>query len=206
MCDLKNLHVYACYLLFCFYFFYCRFFRISFYPLDSLISWLYALHLVMIQEKSVTYKILILNSSSFIFILFDNFPSRQINLLNYTKKVLRNGLERQESLRVWSKLWKWVSYSHKILNLTCVSWIYIFASLLSANFGYYFNQTHLTQVENDYKERLEKEASARQQLGKVWWFLLLCFLSWICKLRTFQFFFQWFFWWFFLLQILSWWI
>lgn len=43
-------------------------------------------------------------------------------------------------------------------------------------------ETHLSQVENDYKERLEKEISARKQLEKVCWRLLPRFLTWICFL------------------------
>jgi hypothetical protein len=57
-----------------------------------------------------------------------------------------------------------------------------FALILYANFCCFCKQTHLSQVENDYKERLEKEISARKKLEKVCWRLLPRFLTRICFL------------------------
>lgn len=117
--------------------------------------------------------------------------------MNYIKKVLRNGPERPESSRVWLKLWKWVLFLWCFLmnEFLCIpppktllllvfsapvfiiNIIYSFLSqknyycpCCDYNYCYFaiVKQTQLAQVQNDCKEKLEKEVSAREQLEKVY--------------------------------------
>lgn len=88
------------------------------------------------------------------------------SLWTYTRKVQRNGPRRQENLRESSRLWKWALFIVILFKTSLLPWyaryfwnVTIYVAIPE--------QTHLNQVESDYKDKLEKEVSARKEVEKV---------------------------------------